>query len=101
MAILQVKPKANMNAGTTGVPRGTLVESTPVDGTRCRFRTVADATPAPVELRAVEFAVGHPSKLRLSLRPRARQSFAALQRQPLRLHLAGDAPVARASLSLM
>ena len=96
MAILQVKPKPKINTGGAGVPRGTLVESTPIDGTRCRFRTAADLLPAPVELIDIEFSVGHPSRLRLQLKPRGQGGLRGLGKRPLRLHLAGDAQVSRA-----
>lgn len=94
MAILQVTPKQNMNAGGKAVPRGTLIESTPVDGTRCRFRTVADVTPAPVVLLEVDFKVGHPSTLSLRFDRRS-GGLANLGERPLRLHLTGDSQVSR------
>ncbi|HEX5053712.1 MAG TPA: type VI secretion system baseplate subunit TssF [Planctomycetota bacterium] len=96
MAILQVKPKPNMQVTGVVLPRGSVVESTPVDGTRCRFRTVADFAPAPVDLVVVEFAMGHPSVLRLRLRPGNRRNVAELAGRALRLHLAGDPAVSRA-----
>ena len=42
MAILQITPKPNQNVAGVVVPRGTPIDSKPVDGTRCRFRTVAE-----------------------------------------------------------
>jgi type VI secretion system protein ImpG len=96
MAILQVRPKPNMQSTGSALPRGSVIESVPVDGTRCRFRTVADLTPAPVELLGVDFTIGHPSTLKLRLRPGPRRSNEELTQQPLRLHFAGDAAVARA-----
>lgn len=96
MAILQVRPKPNMNTDGVTIPRGTLVESNPVDGTRCRFRTVHDLAPAPVTLTEVQFVVGHPSVLRLKMRARGRGGFAEFARRSLRLHLAGDPQVSRA-----
>jgi type VI secretion system protein ImpG len=96
MAILQVSPKPNARSAGGVVPRGTLIESTPVDGTRCRFRTVADMTPAPVRLSDVEFAIGHPSKLSLHLKALGREGLAALGDRPLRIHLTGDSQVSRA-----
>ena len=95
MAILQVSPKPNMNSAGVVLPRGTLIDSTPVDGTRCRFRTAADMTPAPVELAEVELKIGHPSTLRLRLQARG-GGLSSLGDQPLRLHLAGDSQVSRA-----
>ena len=90
MSILQVTPKPGMNS--PGVRRGTIIESKSVDGTRCRFRTVADLVPAPVELRDVTMAIGHPSSLTLRLQARGGSSGARV----LRLHLAGDPQTSRA-----
>lgn len=96
MAILQVAPKPNSKVIAAEVPRNTLIESTPVDGTRCRFRTVASIKPAPVELLDVDFTTGHRSKLSLNLRARDRRGLAALGDKPLRVHFAGDSQVSRA-----
>ncbi len=98
MAIAQITPKQNRNAGGASIPRGTPIESTPVDGTRCRFRTVADLHPAPFALQEVAFRIGHPSKLELRLRTR---SGPGLGDRPLRLHLAGDQQVSRALFVLL
>jgi type VI secretion system protein ImpG len=91
MAILQVTPKSK--SGT--LPRGTLIDSNPVDGTRCRFRTVADFTPAPVILKDVEFRIAHTSTLILQTANRG-NGLASLNGKPLRVHLTGDSQVSRA-----
>jgi len=96
MAMLQITPKPNQNTSGATVPRGTLIESAPVDGTRCRFRTTADFEAAPCELVDVSLQVGHPSTLSLRLRARGRGGFNELASRPLRLHLAGDPQVSRA-----
>lgn len=88
MTILQVTPNPNQNTVGVTVPRGTPIDSVPVDGTRCRFRTTANLRPAPYELQDVAMAIGHPCKLTLRLRERGGSG-------PLRLHLAGDAQVSR------
>jgi len=95
MAILQVAHKPNAKVSGVEVPRGTLIESAPIDGTRCRFRTVADITPAPVDLVNVEFTIGHRSKLSLELSARNQGGLASLAGKPLRLHLTGDSQVTR------
>jgi len=89
MTILQVTPKPNQNVAGVTVPRGTPIDSVPVDGTRCRFRTTADFRPAPFELLDLALTIGHPSKLTLQLRSRGTGG-------PLRLHLTGDTQVSRA-----
>lgn len=96
LAILQCKPKPTMQAPGLVLPRGSLVESIPVDGTRCRFRTVADHPASPLELIGVDFVPGHPATLKLRLRAHPRRSAAELAGKPLRVHLAGDPAVARA-----
>lgn len=96
MAILQITPKPNQNVAGVVVPRGTPIDSKPVDGTRCRFRTVAEHRAAPVELVDVDFAIGQPSQLSLRLRARARGGLTSLGDAPLRLHLTGDPQVSRA-----
>jgi len=91
MAILQVTPKSKLSP----LRRGTLIDSKPVDGTRCRFRTVADFTPAPVTLEDVELRIGHPSKLVLRTKSRG-DGLSSLRDRPLRIHLTGDSQVSRA-----
>ncbi|MEZ6037386.1 MAG: type VI secretion system baseplate subunit TssF [Planctomycetota bacterium] len=94
MAILQVTPKPNLATEGAVLPRGSLVESNPVDGTRCRFRTASELRPAPVTLRSVELQHGHHPKLVLELQSRGAQ--ANRRPGPLRLHLTGDPQVSRA-----
>jgi type VI secretion system protein ImpG len=96
MAILQVAPKPTAKSAGSGLLRGSQIDSVPVDGTRCRFQTVADIALAPVSLTDVEFTAGHSSKLSLHLRARARGGLASLGDKPLRLHLTGDTQVSRA-----
>jgi type VI secretion system protein ImpG len=97
LALVQVRAKPNMVAPGLTLPRGALLESVPVDGTRCRFRTVADLAPAPVELVGLEVTTGRPRSLRLKLRPVSGLALPAdAPPRPLRLFCTGDGPVARA-----
>jgi type VI secretion system protein ImpG len=96
MAMLQVRPKGGIQAGMK-LPRGAVIESVAVDGTRCRFRTVAELDPAPVELLEAELQRGHPSVLRMRFHANGK----AWSRQPLRIHLAGDAATSRALYVLL
>ena len=50
-SIIQYEPTSNTTSVTT-IPRGTLVESIPIDGTRCQFQTIYDVDLLP--LRVVE-----------------------------------------------
>lgn len=53
-SIIQYEPTSNTTNAAT-VPRGTMVEAAPVDGTRCRFQTVYDVDLLP--LRVVEQSI--------------------------------------------
>lgn len=85
------------------IPRGALVETQPVEGQPCRFRTAYDVQLEPVEVRqatlrgapfegpAVRFATDCPACLRISLEtcsPSVR--LGQLQLQPLRFYLRGQ-----------
>lgn len=51
MSILQMEPKADL-LEPHRVPAKTLIDTEPVDGERCRFRTAFDVTLNPVTVRA-------------------------------------------------
>jgi type VI secretion system protein ImpG len=78
------------------IPRGAELRSVPVDGTPCRFRTVYDVTLAPLALEAVALRTETPPSLRLKFRLAEGVPLAKAGLSTLRLHLAGDAAVARA-----
>lgn len=48
-SIIQYEPGSN-TTNTSAIPRGTLVESMPVDGTRCQFRTIYDVDLLPLKV---------------------------------------------------
>lgn len=78
-------------AGTARIPRGeTEVESVPVDGTPCRFRTVFDVAFHPLRIAEARLeGEGRGAlRLRLELLPGAKPEELALD--PLRLHLHGE-----------
>jgi type VI secretion system protein ImpG len=85
-------------AGSAGVPRGTVVESAPVGGVNCTFRTAYDVAPSPAAIASARFdaVIRAPSATRLP--PGAAAAigieFAAQApagtAQPLRLYLDGD-----------
>lgn len=50
LSILQMEPVAEM-AEPHVVPRGTLIDTEPVDAERCRFSTTADVTLHPISVR--------------------------------------------------
>lgn len=51
--IMQFQPKANLKQ-TQVIPAGTQVESVPVDGQACYFRTTFDTAVAPLQIQSVE-----------------------------------------------
>jgi len=65
-AIVQLRP-ASGATGAADVPRGTLLESAPVRGVRCTFRTTYDIAPSPVTIVSARFdaVLSAPSSTRL------------------------------------
>ena len=78
------------------IPRGTEVESVPVDGTACRFRTVYDVRLEPVVLEGVEFRTEMPPQLKLKFRVPEGVLLKKSPIQKLRLFLQGEPVVTRA-----
>jgi len=73
------------------VPRETPVESRPVDGVRCRFRTCYDTEVQALELAGIDYAVkGDGAMLTLRTQLSCNGFLAQLELQRLRLHLAGE-----------
>ena len=68
MAILQFEPLPQAAKEAHVVPRGTLVDSVPVDGTAVRFRTTQDVCMHPVVLDGVELRTEAPPHLRIRFR---------------------------------
>ena len=78
------------------IPRGIEVDSTPVDGTACRFRTAYDVTLLPLSIETVALKAEAPPHLRIRFRLPEPTDLGKLGMSTLRLHLAGDAVVSRA-----
>lgn len=78
------------------IPRGTPVESVPVDGTRCRFHTAYDTTVPPVRITQVVVRAHAPVQLTITLRLNEGLTCATLPLTSLRLHCAGEAAIASA-----
>jgi type VI secretion system protein ImpG len=96
LTVLQFEalPQAAKEART--IPRGTEVQSVPVDGTPCRFRTAAEAALLPVVLEGVTLRTETPPSLRLKFRMAEGVQLPKVAFPSVRLHLAGDAAVSRA-----
>lgn len=88
-------------SGGASLPRGTLLESAPVRGVRCTFRTAYDVAPASAALAAARFdaIIVAPSASRLppaasssiSIEVQSAEPIAAAASRPLRIYLNGDA----------
>ena len=103
MAIVQFVGLPDLTTGHT-IPRGTSIETDPIHGDPCRFRTVYPATTWPIEVESAKLtgrplvappgkaAHGAVASLRIVLRCRAPDmTFAALAPQSLRFFLRGPA----------
>ena len=75
----------------SSIPAGTELAFAPIEGTRCRFRTIADLELHPLELIDASFAEppGQPAKIRLSLALKD-LPLRCWQPRALRLFLADD-----------
>jgi type VI secretion system protein ImpG len=86
------KPKIT---GSERVPRGkTELESVPVDGTPCRFRTCYDLDVHPIRLADARLETTGRGALRLRFELLTGAKRDELRIDPLRLYLHGDLPVA-------
>jgi len=96
--ILQFQPMVEQLSGVVSIPRGTEVESIPVDGTPCRFRTCYDVEIAPLELAGatLDLPMAADGQLRLTLRVAGKAKLEQLKLRRLRVFLADE--VARASM---
>ena len=90
--ILQFQPTAEQLSGVITIPRGTEVESIPVDGTACRFRTCYDVEAAPIELAdaALDLPMATDAQLRLTLRASGKVKLDQMVLRRLRVFLADE-----------
>lgn len=94
MSMLQFKPLTQPGQGVT-VDRGTAVESDPIEGTACRFRTCYSTHVYPLGMSALECApMGEGVQVDLHLNMTADGHIGDLQLTRLRLHLAGERYIA-------
>jgi len=95
--ILQFQPMVEQLSGVVSVPRGTEVESVPVDGTACRFRTCYDVDIAPLELAAatLDLPMAADAQLRLTLQASGKVKLDRMHLRRVRVFLADE--VVRAS----
>lgn len=91
-SILQFAPMAEQLSGPVVVKRGTEVESVPVDGTSCRFRTCYDVELAPIEIAsaAIDMPMAADAALRVTLRASGRVGLGKLGLKRARFYLADE-----------
>lgn len=99
LTILQFQPLAKAFNEVTTVPRGAVVDSTPIDGTRCRFTTTAPCEVVPLKVDSVALRNEAPPRLIIRLSLLQGTSIARLGLKRLRFHLGGDGMVARQVLA--
>lgn len=90
--ILEFQPVVEQLSGLTTVPRGTSVESIPVDGTPCRFRSCFDVelTPLSVDNAEIEMPMAAEARLKIIFRAAGKVPLARLNLKSLRLFLSGE-----------
>lgn len=90
--ILQFQPMAEQLSGVIEVPRGTEVESIPVDGTPCRFRTCYNTDLAPIQLAgaALDMPMASDAQLRVTIKTAGKVPFEQMKLRRLRFFLAAD-----------
>ena len=94
LSIVQFEPRAALQ-DVQLIPRGTPLESDPIEGTRCRFRTTADVRlyPFSLESTALEVPLARPATLRLGFALGPQVNLASLDLGSLRLFLHGETPI--------
>lgn len=92
MSIVQFLPAATLQ-DVQAIPQGAEIDSTPVDGTRCRFRTTSDVLMYPFTLEgtALDVPLSKPATLRLSFVVSEKANLSKLNFGSLRLFLHGEA----------
>lgn len=93
--IIQFSHANKATAELKPLESGIEIDSEPVDGTRCRFRTTFGFDLLPLELTEVELRREAPARLRLRLRGPEKLPLEKLNLKNLRLHLAGEPTITR------
>ncbi|MCC6572575.1 MAG: type VI secretion system baseplate subunit TssF [Planctomycetes bacterium] len=93
---LQFDAMAQAAKESRTIASGAEIDSVPVDGTPCRFRSVYDVNLQPITLQGVELRRGSPPVLALKFKFADGITAAKANISSLRLHLAGETAVSRA-----
>lgn len=90
-AILRFDPKERAITTKHIIPKGTFVNSKPVDGTSCSFKITSDVAVYPLILRSIDTNVTPKSTiLELNLGNISENNFASLKCDELSIHLSGS-----------
>ncbi|MFH1138307.1 MAG: type VI secretion system baseplate subunit TssF [Pseudomonadota bacterium] len=92
MTMVQFEPVLESPRGRIVIPRGTEIDSTPVEGVNCRFRTSSDVVLYPLALTraALETPAEKPARLVLKFSLPAGLTPARIGLGDLRLYLRGE-----------
>jgi type VI secretion system protein ImpG len=90
--ILAFQPLAEQLSGVITVPRGTSVESVPVDGTACCFQTCYDVELAPLAVASatLDLPMATDAQLRVTIQAAGKAPLAQLKLRRLRFVLADE-----------
>jgi type VI secretion system protein ImpG len=96
LCVVEFAHPAKPKVGTTQrIPRGqTELESVPVDGTPCRFRTCYDVDLHPLRVGDARLDAAGRGSLRVRFEVVGNAKLEEVRPDPLRLYLAGDVPAA-------
>jgi type VI secretion system protein ImpG len=94
MSVVQFKTAATLQ-DVQSIARGTELDSVPVDGTRCRFRTTSDVLlyPFSVDTTMLDVPLSKPATLTLGFAVSEKANLAKLNLGALRLYLHGEPPI--------
>jgi type VI secretion system protein ImpG len=95
MTVVQFEPQAQAAKEVRTVPRGTPLESVPVDGTACRFRTCYETPLVPVILESATVRADSPPQIKMKFKLPEGLALRKVPIAALRFHLTGDSVVTR------
>ena len=92
LSILELTPRPGALRGGEVVARGTEIDSVPVEGTPCHFRTTQDVEVWPISIAEarIDEAAGATPRLTLRIRPLEGAALGSLDLDRLRLFLHGE-----------
>ncbi len=95
MTVIQFEPAMTMQ-DVQVIASGAEIESKPIDGTRCRFRTTTEVRLYPFSIASIDLGVPlrTAAQLKLGFTVSEKASVADLELTSLRLHLHGEAATA-------